>query len=116
MSKILIVDDDQNNRALLENTFSEAGHKIISAASGREGLQKAGPESPDIIVAGTSLPELAGFIFSGNKQAYPRVISTQMRPPRSLYISRNIPTQEPEDTRGRRRFFTGTAAFQIPSS
>jgi CheY-like chemotaxis protein len=50
MAKILIIDDDPDftmaNKAILE----AAGHEVITAADGKEGLEKIKAEDPDLII------------------------------------------------------------------
>ncbi len=50
MAKILIIDDDPDftlaNKAILE----AAGHEVITAGDGKEGLEKVKAEDPDLII------------------------------------------------------------------
>ncbi|NJL17235.1 MAG: response regulator [Nitrospira sp.] len=49
MIKLLIVDDDQMNCDLLQNVFTRQGYHVMTATSGREGLDLFVPpalESP----------------------------------------------------------------------
>lgn len=53
MPKILIVDDEEKNRLLLENFFElfgeEAGIELVEAQSGSEAIEIARREKPDLI-------------------------------------------------------------------
>ncbi|HUV50101.1 MAG TPA: response regulator [Anaerolineae bacterium] len=61
MRKILIVDDQQKVRALLEVTISMGDFEILHASSGEEGLRKARECMPDIILLDVMMPGLDGI-------------------------------------------------------
>jgi CheY-like chemotaxis protein len=50
MAKILIIDDDPDIVTAVRLSLESAGHKVIDAASGKEGLEKIKTERPDMIV------------------------------------------------------------------
>ncbi len=50
MSKILIIDDDPDIVTAVRLTLENAGHKIVAANSGKEGLQKVKTEKPELII------------------------------------------------------------------
>lgn len=58
--KILIIDDARWQRSQLTKILSGAGHEVIQAANGREGIDKLGDE-PTAIVCDLLMPELDGF-------------------------------------------------------
>ncbi|MBI2950860.1 response regulator [bacterium] len=60
MKKILIVEDVEWNRDLLAQVLEEA-YAIIEAVDGREGLEVAEAERPDLILMDLSLPEMDGW-------------------------------------------------------
>lgn len=64
MALILIVDDDVNFRALLENAVSEMGHQAIAVSNGAEGLVCAKAEHPHLIVTDIIMPEMDGVEFN----------------------------------------------------
>jgi len=47
--KILVVDDSATDLKNMEQIIVGAGHKVISASGGTEGLAKAKAEKPDLI-------------------------------------------------------------------
>lgn len=49
MSKILVVDDEENIRLLYEDEFTEMGHEVLLASSGEEALAIIGREKPDLV-------------------------------------------------------------------
>lgn len=60
-AKILVVDDDDSVLAQIENAFSRSGYSLITAKTGKLGLELALKEKPDLVVLEVSLPELDGF-------------------------------------------------------
>lgn len=60
MALILLVDDSHLGRTLAHLTLTRAGHRVIAAKDGREGLELAEHHRPDLIVAACSLPVLDG--------------------------------------------------------
>lgn len=61
MKKILIVDDEEKVRGLVEVTLSISELKILHASSGEEGLMKARESMPDIILLDVMMPGLDGI-------------------------------------------------------
>ena len=60
---ILIIDDQQNVRTLLEDYFSEQGYRVLTAKDGQEGLFVARYENPDLILLDIMMPKLDGYQF-----------------------------------------------------
>ncbi|MCA9088893.1 MAG: response regulator [Planctomycetaceae bacterium] len=61
VGRILVADDNEPNRELLEAYLSGDGHEILMAADGRETLEKALSEQPDLILLDVMMPRLSGF-------------------------------------------------------
>lgn len=60
--KILIIDDNDQDRKIMKRFFNEAGYEnIVTASTGEEGVEKASVESPDLVVVDTVLPGINGF-------------------------------------------------------
>ena len=60
VKKILIVEDVEWNRDLLAQVLEEA-YTIIEAEDGRQGLEVAEAERPDLILMDLSLPQMDGW-------------------------------------------------------
>ena len=56
MNKILIVDDEEKVRKLVEITLSLGQAEVLQASSGEEGLKVAGETKPDIILLDVMMP------------------------------------------------------------
>jgi len=63
MIKILAIDDNSNNLVVLSTLFSRSfpDARIITALSGREGIEKALIESPDVILLDLVMPIMDGI-------------------------------------------------------
>ena len=59
--RILVVDDEQNNRDLLKRYIERAGHQPSLAADGCEGLNHAIEEAPDLVLLDWMMPDLSGI-------------------------------------------------------
>ncbi|WP_205745929.1 response regulator transcription factor [Egibacter rhizosphaerae] len=61
MARVLVVDDDQVIRGLLEVNLEMEGHDAVLAADGRAGLESARAEPPDLVLLDVMMPELSGW-------------------------------------------------------
>ncbi len=60
-AKILVVDDNEQNRALAEATLEAEGHEIILASSGEAALRAFEQRPPDCVLLDVRMPGLDGF-------------------------------------------------------
>ncbi len=58
--KILIVDDEAHIRRLIEFTLKKGGFKMLVATNGREAINLATSDSPDLIIMDVLMPEMDG--------------------------------------------------------
>ena len=61
MSKILVVDDNNNSLYLLKKLFKNHGHEVVTASNGAEALEKARQDPPDMIISDIIMPVMNGF-------------------------------------------------------
>jgi CheY-like chemotaxis protein len=61
--KILVVDDDEDQRVYLETLFTENGYETATATDGDEALPKAGEFHPDLITLDIIMPRETGVKF-----------------------------------------------------
>ncbi len=59
--KVLVVDDASENRELLSFLLKPLGFDVSEAVNGREGVEKAGETSPDLIFMDRYMPEMDGL-------------------------------------------------------
>lgn len=61
MTKILVVEDDQDIRELLIDSLRDIGYEVMEAGDGGAGLQSAIEGCPDIILLDMMMPVLDGL-------------------------------------------------------
>ena len=61
MIKCLVVDDNRANLYLLENMFEGMGWEVTSAENGKDALDKARLNPPDLIVTDILMPVMDGY-------------------------------------------------------
>ena len=61
MAKILIVEDNEDNRDMLSRRLQRKGHMIVHAADGQEAVDVAARERPDLILMDVGLPVMDGL-------------------------------------------------------
>jgi two-component system cell cycle response regulator DivK len=59
--KILYVEDNEDNIFMLKNRLTRAGHTVVIANDGAQGVAMARSERPDMILMDLSLPVLDGW-------------------------------------------------------
>jgi two-component system, cell cycle response regulator DivK len=62
MSKrILVVEDTENNRRILNDLLTNAGFEVIEATDGEKGVAVAAERQPDLILMDIQLPVVDGY-------------------------------------------------------
>jgi DNA-binding response OmpR family regulator len=59
--RILIIEDERPMRTALADVLEAEGHRVLTAADGEEGLQRALAEKPDLILLDLMMPRLDGY-------------------------------------------------------
>jgi CheY-like chemotaxis protein len=59
--KILVVEDDPDERELLQTLLKLSGFEVVVAADGQEGFERAKTEAPDLVITDISMPRLNGL-------------------------------------------------------
>lgn len=59
--KVLVVDDSENLRLVLEDILADAGYEILQAVNGEQGVEMAQEYYPDVILLDVTMPVMNGF-------------------------------------------------------
>ena len=61
--KVLVVDDSRSDRKIIRYNLEWHGCQVLEAANGRQGLEMAALEKPDLIISDCLMPVMDGFQF-----------------------------------------------------
>src|SRR6266702_4589176 len=61
LHRILVVDDEPDITALVAYHLAKAGYRVATATNGRDALQAAREERPDLVVLDLMHPGLSGY-------------------------------------------------------
>jgi diguanylate cyclase (GGDEF)-like protein len=59
--KILVIDDSPDALTVVKARLAHEGHEVLCAGGGREGLETAGRENPDLVLLDVDMPDMTGF-------------------------------------------------------
>ena len=61
MATILVIDDEDSIRTLLKDVLEKAGHRVIQASDGREGLEAYQKNKVDLVMMDILMPDTDGL-------------------------------------------------------
>jgi CheY-like chemotaxis protein len=71
MPRILVVDDEPDQRILLRRIFEKAGHQVIDAVDGAAALRAVDESRPDLVVTDVMMPVMGGVELIGRLRGDP---------------------------------------------
>ena len=71
MTKILLVEDNEMNRDMLSRRLIRKGYEVVMALDGRQAVEMASGENPDLIIMDMSLPVIDGWEATRRVKAAP---------------------------------------------
>ena len=71
MYRILLVEDNEMNRDMLSRRLTRSGFEISVATDGRQGVEMANTDRPDLILMDMSLPVMDGWEATRQVKATP---------------------------------------------
>ena len=60
MFKILVIEDNDDNRDILKQQLEYLGYEVVEAADGLEGLSQVEKEQPDLVIVDIMMPGIDG--------------------------------------------------------
>ena len=64
MTSILVVEDDENTRKLMEAVLTQNGYEVVTAGDGVDALEKMDDHHVDLIVLDLMMPRMDGYEFT----------------------------------------------------
>jgi len=61
LARILVADDETDILELLKLLLQKDGHEILTASNGREAVEIAETQSPDLIILDIMMPQMDGY-------------------------------------------------------
>jgi len=71
MADILIVDDSASMRQMVAYTLKTAGHNVVEASDGVEGVNKASAQQFNLIISDVNMPNKTGLELTAELRAKP---------------------------------------------
>jgi CheY-like chemotaxis protein len=59
--RVLLVEDDDDNRALMAEVLAASGCQVLSAATGQDGLKTLAEHAIDVLVTDVGMPGMGGL-------------------------------------------------------
>ena len=69
--KILVIDDEDDYRAMIKVTLKMIGYDVIEASNGLDGLAAARMHHPDLVLCDIKMPEMDGYTLLGRLKEDP---------------------------------------------
>jgi len=76
--RILVVDDQEDNRRILRDLLTASGFEVIEGKTGEEGVALAEERGPDLILMDIQLPGIDGYEATRQIKAKPALSATPL--------------------------------------
>ncbi|MEW6488893.1 MAG: response regulator [Thermodesulfobacteriota bacterium] len=70
---VLVVEDNDDNRALVVKVLGRQGYRVLEATSGEQALEVAARERPDLVLMDLNLAGMSGFDATRRLKADPEL-------------------------------------------
>lgn len=90
MARILIVDDQESDRLLIQSILARAGHDTIAVDDGEEALRVYLDEAIDVVITDLQMPDVHGFELISILAEFsppPTVIAVSAKGPFQLHMA-----------------------------
>ena len=78
VAKILVIDDDEVLRVFAAECLRAAGHEVLTAEDGEQGVALAAAEQPDVVITDVMMPGMFGFAVVQALRANPDLARTRI--------------------------------------
>jgi len=99
MTRILLIDDSSFQRRIVTGILKEAGYDVSVAENGRDGIEQAQKDTPDLIITDLLMPEYDGFYLLKEAMA------------RNLGVPVLVSTSDIQDTTRKQCYDLGAAGL-----
>ena len=76
MTRILVIEDNEQNIYLMDFLLRNSGFEVIQAMDGPTGIAKARETSPDLILLDIQLPGMDGYAVAASLRSDPALVGT----------------------------------------
>ena len=76
MASVLLVEDEDVERKLIDSVLRNAGHQVLLAGNGAQAMVVAADKRPDIILSDINMPKMNGTELCGKVRAIPDLAGT----------------------------------------
>ena len=74
MPRLLLIDDDDLVRAVLATALTRAGHAVVQAGDGRQGVRLFAAEPADLVITDLVMPDREGLeVITELRRGWPEV-------------------------------------------
>jgi len=71
--RVLYIEDNSDNRLLVQRVLMAEGYQVIGAANAVDGLKLADSERPSLILVDINMPEIDGYTLTGQLRNIPHL-------------------------------------------
>jgi CheY-like chemotaxis protein len=80
MARILVVDDDPDNREIVREVLEGAGHEVVTVGSAEEALEQLDRKEFDVVLSDIDLPGMSGIALA-------KELATRVQAPGVIHMS-----------------------------